>query len=77
MRTTLDIDEPILRAIKSLAAQQGRSMGKVVSDLLAKVLARSEPHTTMRNGFPVFPPTDTTEPATMELVNRLRDGDDL
>jgi len=40
MRTTLDIDAPILREVKALHAREGRSMGAVVSELLAEALAR-------------------------------------
>jgi hypothetical protein len=40
MRTTIDIDAPILREVKALQRKQGRSMGRVVTDLLADALAR-------------------------------------
>lgn len=40
MRTTLDIDDPILREIKAIHEKEGRSMGAVVSELLAVALAR-------------------------------------
>lgn len=39
MRTTLDIDDPILREVKLLHEKEGRSMGAVVSELLADALA--------------------------------------
>jgi hypothetical protein len=40
MRTTLDIDDPILREVKALHEREGRSMGAVVSELLAEALTR-------------------------------------
>ena len=40
MRTTLDIEAPILREVKALHEREGRSMGAVVSELLAEALAR-------------------------------------
>ena len=40
MRTTLDIDDPVLRELKRRAAKRGMSLGRVVSDLLAEALAR-------------------------------------
>jgi hypothetical protein len=40
MRTTIDIDAPILREVKALQKKQGRSMGRIVTDLLADALAR-------------------------------------
>lgn len=40
MRTTLDIDEPILREVKAMQRREHRSMGRIVTDLLADALAR-------------------------------------
>ena len=39
MRTTIDIDDPILKKIKAIQARDGRSLGRLVSDLLAQALA--------------------------------------
>jgi hypothetical protein len=39
-RTTVDIDQPILRDLKRLQKQEGRSLGRLVSDLLADALTR-------------------------------------
>ncbi|MFM2423526.1 MAG: hypothetical protein RL291_2056, partial [Pseudomonadota bacterium] len=38
MRTTLDIDDDVLEAAKDLARSEGKSMGKVLSDLASKGL---------------------------------------
>ena len=38
MRTTLDIDDPILHDLKRLKAREGKSLGRLVSDLLAQAL---------------------------------------
>ena len=40
MRTTLDIDDPVLREVKAIHEKEGRSMGAVVSELLAEALAQ-------------------------------------
>jgi hypothetical protein len=50
MRTTLDIDAPVLREVKALHEKEGRSMGAVVSELLAEALARR------RSSLPARPP---------------------
>lgn len=42
MRTTLDIDEPVLRKLKDLKKGQRASLGRLVSDLLAESLHRRE-----------------------------------
>jgi len=39
MRTTIDIDDPILRDLKRLQQRDGKSLGRLVSDLLAQSLA--------------------------------------
>ncbi len=39
-RITMDIGAPILREIKALQKKEGRSVGKIVSQLLAEAIAR-------------------------------------
>jgi hypothetical protein len=43
MRTTIDIDDPVLREVKAIHEKEGRSMGAIVSELLAEALARRRP----------------------------------
>jgi hypothetical protein len=38
-RTTLDIDAPLLAELRKLQKEQRRSLGKIVSQLLAEALA--------------------------------------
>jgi hypothetical protein len=40
MRTTVDIEDPILKEIKAIHENAGRTMGSVVSEPLAEALAR-------------------------------------
>jgi hypothetical protein len=40
MRTTLDIDDPVLREVRAIHKKEGRSMGAIASELLADALAR-------------------------------------
>ena len=40
MRTTLDIDGPLLRELKQLQEREGKTLGRLVSDLLADALGR-------------------------------------
>jgi hypothetical protein len=39
-RTTVDIDKPILNEIKALQKRERRSMGQIISRLLAEALGR-------------------------------------
>jgi len=38
-RTTVDIDTPILQELKRLRENEGKSLGRLVSDLLSEALA--------------------------------------
>lgn len=52
MRTTLQIDDDVLEAARSIAHRDGRGVGAVLSDLARRMLTPSP----MRDdaGFPVF-----------------------
>ena len=38
MRTTLDLDGPVLRELKKLQKTEGKSLGRLASDLIAQAL---------------------------------------
>jgi hypothetical protein len=38
MRTTVDIDDPILKDLKMLQKKEGKSLGRLISDLLAQAI---------------------------------------
>ena len=38
MRTTVDIDDPILKDLKKIQKEEGKSLGRLISDLLAQAL---------------------------------------
>lgn len=40
-RTTVDIDDPILKEVKAIRDRRGASLGRVISDLLAQALRGS------------------------------------
>src|SRR4029077_2854009 len=54
MRTTLDIDDDVLRAAKELVEMKKKTAGQIISDLARQSL---EPKRTyrVRNGVPVLP----------------------
>jgi len=74
MRTTLDIDDDVMAAARSLAAQRRDSIGKVISDLARQTLMKRQKVTT-RSGVPLIPVKKDAPPVTMEMVNDLRDSD--
>ena len=54
MRTTLNIDDPILREVKKVAEEKGLPLGRVVSDLLADALHDAGPARSHRSGSTPF-----------------------
>lgn len=77
MRTTLDIEDDVLQAAKELAQRDGRTAGKVLSDLarrgLAAAAVRPGKGGRSRTGVPLLP--SRGELITLEHVNRLRDDE--
>jgi hypothetical protein len=43
MRTTVNIDEPILKELREIQRKEGKSLGRLISDLLAKALDEHTP----------------------------------
>jgi hypothetical protein len=79
MRTTLDIDDEVLDALKDLARQQSVSIGKIVSKLVREALLggggyRVEDRSPSLAGFKPFPSRGKlVSNATVETL-RERDG---
>lgn len=69
MRTTLNIDDDLLRAARAIAEERGISMGEAVSELLRKAL-RPEPPDRDDSGFPVFHVSEDAPPLTPDDVER-------
>ena len=69
MRTTLDLDDDVLQAAKEIAAAQGTTAGKVLSDLARKALAPARMK--IRNGVPLLPRRPAgSPPLTMDVSTR-------
>jgi hypothetical protein len=76
MRTTLDIDDDVLGAVKELAAHEKTTAGKVLSDLVRKALCPPPSKKyQFRNGFPIIP--GPRNPVTSEQVRKLLDEEFL
>ncbi len=83
MRTTLEIDDDVLRAARSVAAAEGKNIGKALSDLARRkalsdlarrgLAPRSQAKT--RSGFPVFDVDPDAAPITIELVKDALDAE--
>jgi hypothetical protein len=73
MRTTVDIDDDVLQAVKEIAEVRQVTMGHALSALVRQALTPAKSART-RNGIPVLPrrPANAPRP-TMKRVNELRD----
>ncbi|MDT8367642.1 MAG: CopG family transcriptional regulator [Longimicrobiales bacterium] len=67
MRTTLNLDDDVLHALRSLARERGRSLGDVATDLIRAAL-RPDPGDAYVRGFPVFQVREDAPPLTSERV---------
>lgn len=78
MRTTVDIDEDVLLAVKERARRERRSAGAVLSDLARTALtrpngARRRGSTDGSHGFTPLP--SRGRPVSNDLIDRLREDD--
>ena len=71
MRTTLDVDEDVLLAVKELARLRRSTAGRVLSDLARSALKRPADTPSVRNGVPLLPPRPDEGVVTPEVVDRL------
>ncbi len=79
MRTTLNIDDDLLLAVKEVARRESKSAGAVVSSLLRESLVRNGPGSqgvqdgepAVEYGFRPFPKRGGV--VTNELIDRLRE----
>ena len=74
MRTTLDLDDDVLAAARSIAAARKQTMGKVVSDLVRQSLAiklKKAP-----SGVPLLPRRPGVI-VTNELIDKLREDEGI
>ena len=66
MRTTLNLEDDLLRAVRSLARERGESLGSVVSALLREALRPRRVEYDL--DVPVFAVRDDAPPITPEMV---------
>jgi hypothetical protein len=76
MRTTVDLDEDILRVAKDIARDRDESLGRVLSDLARRGLKPPSRTTSTRNSLPVFPRLPGAKPVTSEMVKELLESED-
>ena len=75
MRTTLSIDDDVLRAARERAAREGRTLGEVLSTLARQGLTARSPDVPTRefHGFRPLPPRGRL--VTNDEIDRLREDE--
>jgi hypothetical protein len=68
MRTTLTLAEDVLRAARSLARIEGKTLGQVVSELARKGLRPAPPRWRPGSKLPTFDVPADAAPITSEMV---------
>ena len=71
MRTTVDLDDDILRVAKHLAHEQNQSLGRVLSILIRQGLQPSSKVTSRRGVIPTLPRKAGARPVTAQDVKEL------
>jgi len=74
MRTTINLEPDVLRAVKSLARDRGVSLGTAISDLVREALRPPE-RATYDMDFPVFEVREGAPPITPEMVKTALEDD--
>jgi len=76
MRTTLNIDDDVLRAAKELARRKNKTAGQVITELVRQALTTTtttQPSSDDLLGFQPFPSRGGV--VTNELIDSLREDD--
>ena len=74
MRTTVDLDEDILRVAKHLAREREESLGRVLSSLIRQALQPAK--VAARTGvIPTLPRKHGAKPVTAQTVKELLEAD--
>ena len=74
MRTTLNIDDDILEAARSIAAARNLPVGAVLSELARSGLRQATTIPRERKGLPVFDVSYDSTPLTLARVKRFDQG---
>jgi hypothetical protein len=77
VRTTIDLEEELLRTAKAIAEVRRQTLSAVISELAWRGLRADtgeDVHT--RNGFPVLAARSGSQPVTPEHVAQLLEQDD-
>ena len=73
-RTTIDIDAGVLRRLKERKRREGKTLGRLVSELLADALRHTEPAPPRKLGWTSRPMSALVDLEDKESVRRALEG---
>jgi hypothetical protein len=71
VRTTVDLDEDVLRVAKHLAQEQEQSLGRVLSGLIRRGLQPGSKVVARPGAIPILPRRPGAQPVTAQIVKEL------
>ena len=75
VRTTVNVDDDVLEAAKSIARAERRGVGAVISELARRGLAPTAIRVSAEDGLPVFHVAADAPPITDAMVRAALDED--
>lgn len=75
MRTTVDLDEEVLRVAKDLAQEREETLGRVLSDLVRRGLQPMSRVSERRGAIPTLSRKPGAKPVTAQAVKDLLESD--
>jgi len=72
MRTTINIDDDLLEAARTLSRVRKKSLGEILSELVRRGL-KSRSTERDESGFPVFKVSEDAPPITPEQIKQFED----
>ena len=71
MRTTIDVDAPLLNTVRTIAAARNQTLSRALCDLAWKGLQPEPARHRKRNGFPVMRPQQGARTVTAGQLAQL------
>ena len=75
MRTTVDLDEDILRVAKHLAQEREQSLSRVLSDLVRQGIQPAHQASVKSGVIPTLPQKAGARPVTEQIVKELLEAE--
>jgi hypothetical protein len=76
MRTTVELEDDVMRIVKGLAREKKQTLGRVLSNLVREALAPEVSQARVRNGFHLLEVTQPGIVITNDLIDRIKEEEE-